>query len=692
MVRALEYAQEVMNMSGKMNLNPQQLEAVHHTDGPLLISAGAGSGKTAVLVHRIEHLVKNYGVNPSEILAVTFTNKAANEMKERVAKTIGSEQAGRVHLSTFHSMCVRFLRQQSGRVPYVQTGFTIYTPSDVKDLLKQIIKDCGYTPIKSKKQSDKLYVKPEMIYGYISSLKNEMIDVHTFLNRKPSNPYIDWEKALQVIGSIGEEELDLLAEIYPEYQKRLAAYNALDFDDLLLTTVHMFLSEPGILSRYQNRFQYVMVDEYQDTNHVQYILIQLLVATHRNLAVVGDDFQSIYGFRGSDIRNILSFDVDYPDAKVIKLEQNYRSTKTIIQAANELIAHNVHQKEKTLFTDNEQGDPITFCTTRTAIDEADYVADQIMRDQRVSKRSLSDYTILYRSNAQSGMVETVLANKGIPYKIYGGMSFFDRAEIRDCLAYLQFIDRPVDPVHFSRIVNQPKRDIGEKTVEKILNQVDGTPILAYLENPKGLTRVNSKAKAGIQSFVHLIKKYRDMSKRIGVASLLTQLLKEIDYTKTVFAGEEKSKRREKEEHIEQLILMAQQKEEKKGDRLTITEFLEDIILQVDNEGEKTEGGVVKLMTIHASKGLEFPVVFVIGMKENGFPSPHSKLEEEIEEERRLCYVAFTRAEEKLYLLFPSETSKRVGQHWERTANSPSRFLQEFDRTLLEETEYYGGWY
>lgn len=670
-----------------MGLNEKQRVAVLHTEGPMLILAGAGSGKTTVLVNRIQHMVENKGIHPGRILAVTFTNKAANEMKERVSRTVWHEDVSAIWVSTFHSLCLRILRREAGRVAGIPVNFSIYTPADAKELLKQIIRDAGYTPTKAARDKDKLYVKPDTIFGYISMMKNEMIDVESFLSGRPSNELIDWEKARTVMSTIGDEELELLIELYPEYQKRLREYGGFDFDDLMLETVKLFIRYPGLLGQYQERFGYIMVDEYQDTNHVQYSLMKMLAAKHRNIAVVGDDFQSIYAFRGSDIRNILHFDREYPEAKVVKLEQNYRSTKVIIQAANEIIARNEKQKKKVLFTENPEGDKITLCTVRHALDEADYVAgtiESLIRSGDMSQSS--DAAILYRSNAQSGMMEAALAARGIPYKIYGGMSFFDRAEIRDMIAYLQFIEHPNDRVQFARIVNQPKRDVGEKTIEKILDAAGERSILSAIEDLQGLQRVSSKAKTGLTSFGVLIRKYREMSKRIGVSSLLSQLVKEIRYKEEVFAGEDKQKRKEKEENLEQFILMAKQKEEQMGGRLTISEFLQDVVVHTDSS-ENGERDAVKLMTIHASKGLEFPVVFLLGMKEKGFPSPHSVTEEELEEERRLCYVAFTRAMLRLYLLYPSETSVRKKHGWETSGNSPSRFLYEFSSSLVKPVDY-----
>lgn len=662
-----------------MALNKEQSRAADHIEGQLLILAGAGSGKTTVLMQRIENMVAK-GIEPKHILALTFTNKAAEEMRERISNKIGNEQASNLWMSTFHSMCVKILRKYAHTLGTIKNDFTIYDATNAKDLLKQIIKDCGYAPSKTKK-NDKPVVKPETMLHFISSLKNEMIDVKTFQNEKPSHDYIDWKKSKELIYNIDNETKEYLHQIYPEYQKRLEQYNAVDFDDLILHTLHLFMKNPSVLAVYQKQFQYIMVDEYQDTNHAQYILIKLLANKNGNLAVVGDDFQSIYAFRGSDIRNILNFDKDYPNATVIKLEQNYRSTQNILDAANQVISRNKNQKEKKLFTTHEEGELITFCETKNDYGEAEYIANEIKQALR-NGRNYDDFTVLYRSNAQSGIIETIFQNAGIPCKVFGGKSFFDRAEIRDMISYLSFIKNPVDPVHFTRIINQPKRGIGATTVQKILQNVGHEGILNFLENPDRLNRVNQKTKDALADFVSLIKKYQGLSKRIGTAGLMTDLIKEINYF-SVFDKEERSKRREKEDNINQLILIAKEKENKKGDTLKLSEFLDDITLKTDEKEE--QDSFVKLMTIHASKGLEFPFVFLAGMKEKGFPSPYAVTSDEIEEERRLCYVAFTRAKEKLYLTYPDRSFSRKDNDY--IQNMLSRFLSEFDSSLIQNDDY-----
>lgn len=677
-----------------MGLNPQQQLAAETIEGPLLILAGAGSGKTTVLMNRIGYMIEN-GIQPYHILAVTFTNKAAKEMRERISAIVGTQKAGQLWMSTFHSMCVKILRREAGALGVIDNRFTVQDPSDVKNMLKQIIKELGYAAGKTKKDEGKEIIKPETMYGYISQLKNEMVDVQTFLSETPQNTYIDWDKAKGMIDGIPHPEKGYLKQIYPLYQTRLIESNAMDFDDLILHTIHLFLNNQGIREKYQERFRYLMVDEYQDTNHAQYVLVKLLADKYRNLAVVGDDQQSIYRFRGSDIRNILHFDQDYPDAKVIKLEQNYRSTKTILQAANEVIAHNTNQKKKTLFTDNHQGELVHYVEVKNDALEAHYVAEKI-DDYVRAGYDYKDIAILYRNNQQSGFFETTFKQKAIPAKVYGGLSFFDRMEIKDIAAYLRFIVNPKDTVSFARIVNKPKRSIGETTIQKIVNLSLGQNMIEFLENPdNGLKRLTANTKKGLADFVEVIKKYRSLSGDVSAASLMESLIKEINYM-SVYQGEERTKIRERKDHLDQFIQIAQEKEMEKGDMLTLEELLEDAALR-DGEAEEESDDMVKLMTIHGSKGLEFPIVFLVGMKNNGFPASYALTEEDVEEERRLCYVAFTRAKEKLHLSYPQQSVSRERDQYgipKRINNTPSLFLDEFNKELLEEEEWdmgYLGW-
>jgi DNA helicase II / ATP-dependent DNA helicase PcrA len=645
-----------------MGLNPQQQSAAEHKDGPLLILAGAGSGKTTVLMNRIANLINN-GVKPWNILAVTFANKAANEMRERIGKSVNPEVASKTHLSTFHSFCVDVLRREWKHLDMFEEKFDISEPSNSSAYLKGIIK--GKTKVKS-----------TTILKYISELKNEMVDAESLKNWDSNNPHIDWEKVRTIIQETDPKHLEVVRWAYPAYENIMRKKNMVDFDDLILLTVKLFLEHPSILQKYQERFKYIMVDEYQDTNRSQYILIKLLAEKCKNIAVVGDDFQSIYAFRGSDIRNILNFDEDYPDAKIIKLEQNYRSTKTIIEAANQVISQNEGQKKKTLFTENPIGEKVTVFRSDYPEDGAEYIAQTIQETVDNTDKTYKDFTILYRNNSLSADVEVSLSNNQIPFIKLSGRSFFDLEEIQDIVKYLEFIHNPNSLSAFSRVIRKPKRRIAEKTIKKIEEEFYGENLLNILEDLSYIERVQKTAVEEGKIFAKMIRKYQEKKNTISVATLIKELLEEIKYEEKILSSYDKARREEKLANIDKLIEMIQTKEEKTGTTIDLGEYVEEIMLY--NADDEDNSNSVKLMTIHGSKGLEFPIVFVLGMNEEVFPAFYAQEIDEVEEERRMCYVAFTRAKEKLYL---THASRRILKNKQTKHMYPSRFIDEFNDEL-----------
>lgn len=667
-----------------MGLNPQQQLAVETTEGPLLILAGAGSGKTTVLMNRIAHMIQK-GIAPWNILAVTFTNKAAAEMRERIERHVSKEQADRVQMSTFHSFCLNVLKREWKNLELFDKAFDISEPNNSSAYLRGIIKN-------------KTKTKPNTILGYISALKNEMVDAESFRNSYSTNPYIDWEKVREIIQGIDGEHLKILEWAYPAYEKLLAEKNMVDFDDLILLTIQLFLKRPDILEKYQDRFPYIMVDEYQDTNRSQYVLIKLLADKYKNLAVVGDDFQSIYAFRGSDIRNILQFDIDYPNAKVIKLEQNYRSTKVIINAANQIIERNDKQKKKTLFTENMQGEPITIFRSEYPQDGADWVSQTILEEVKEGKRQFQDYTILYRSNSQSADAELSLAKYGIPFVKLSGRGFFETEEIQDILKYLEFIHNPNNLNAFSRIIRKPKRRIAEKTIKKIEDEFYGGNLLHILDDLSYIERVQKKAIEEGKEFAAMIRKFQAKKETVSVATIIKELLSDIQYEEKILSAYDKEVRETKRQNIDKMVEMILTKEATEGQLVLLSDYVEEIML-FDSTEHGEDSNAVKLMTIHGSKGLEFPVVFVLGMNQGTFPSirfqapqpfgnrydvsaQQKELEKsimELEEERRMCYVAFTRAKEKLYLTYA--THRILKKDGTRKPLEVSQFIREFDSSL-----------
>lgn len=649
-----------------MGLNPQQQLAVNTTEGPLLIIAGAGSGKTTVLIKRIVELLKK-GAHPSEILAVTFTNKAAGEMRERIAEAIGEKDAESLWMSTFHSMCVKILRRYGHLLKdlheNLNQNFTIYDTSDTKGLMKKVIaNDLGLDPTK---------FKPQEALGYISTLKNELIDVKTFKTGIPNNNLMNWRKVSDILTfGIPSEKKPRIGEAYAHYQERLWSNNAMDFDDLIASTIHLLHNHENVLQYFQKRFRYIMVDEYQDTNHSQYLLIKMLAAHYQNICAVGDDSQSIYGWRGADIEIILKkFEEDYPKCKVVFLEENYRCGPHILQAANEVIAHNRFQKQKKLFTSKASGEYIRYYFAINQHDESRYIANEIQKLVH-GEHNYKDAAVLFRTNSQSRAFEEAFMRASIPYQMIGGLKFFQRAEIKDIIAYLQFIHNPVDTVSFERIINTPKRGLGKTTVEKILLQSQGMHLMDVLKE----TTFRGKAKESVAEFVKLIESYQEKAERMPIGDFVSEFLLESGYL-TMLKSSADPRAEERIENISELINIAMEKQ--KEQNATLSDFLEHVSLHSDID-DATDENAVKLMTMHAAKGLEFPIVFIAGMEEGIFPHRRSLDDGDIEEERRLAYVGITRAKTHLYL-----TNARFRQTFgKEEANEPSRFLYEFSEDLI----------
>lgn len=640
-------------MSDLELLNREQQEAVLHVDGPLLILAGAGSGKTRVLTYRIAHLIDECGVNPWNILAITFTNKAAGEMRERVDKIVGYGSES-IWVSTFHSTCVRILRRYIDRLGY-DTNFTIYDTEDQKTVMKSVCQ---------KLQLDSKLYKERMLLNVISHAKDEYISPNEFL--------------LEAKGDFRQEKI---AQAYVEYQKELKKNNALDFDDLLVKTVELFQSCPDVLEYYQNRFRYIMVDEYQDTNTVQFKFISTLARQYRNLCVVGDDDQSIYKFRGANIRNILDFEKVFPDAKVVKLEQNYRSTQNILNAANGVIANNRGRKEKALWTENEQGEPILFQQFQNGYEEAEYVSGEINKKVRKGEAEYQDFAVLYRTNAQSRLFEEKFLYANIPYKIVGGVNFYSRKEIKDILAYLKTIDNGKDDLAVRRIINVPKRGIGNVTLAKVQAYADSRDI-SFFEALEEAGEIPGLGKAAlkIQPFVHLIHEMRLSLADMSMQDLIQAILDKTGYAEDL-KNEDTDESEARLENIDEFINKAVTYEEG-AEEPNLSGFLEEVALVADIDSVEDGDNRVLLMTLHSAKGLEFPYVYLAGMEDGLFPSYMSIAAddptEEIEEERRLCYVGITRAMKELTI-----TCARCRMvRGETQYNNVSRFVREIPSELL----------
>jgi len=638
------------------NLNKKQQEAVEIKESPVLVIARAGSGKTKVLTHRIAYLIFQNKVNPGNILAVTFTNKAAQEMKDRVeflSKDIsGSKMIKGLWMGTFHAICARILRQEIETLGY-DKNFVIY---DKADQLSQIRRCLNILNLDSKKYS------PNVISSIIDKAKNNLEDVELF----EYNAVSYFKK--------------IIVKIYQQYQKELFENNALDFGDLILLTVKLLRERPEILENYQNKFRYILVDEYQDINLAQYQLIKLLSGKYHNLFVVGDPDQSIYRFRGADLSNILRFEEDFPHSKVIKLEQNYRSTKVILEGATNLIKHNRNRKEKELWTDKKGGEKIKCFEAASALDEAVFVSQEIIQLNNKEGKDFKDFAILYRTNAQSRAFEEVFNKQKIPFKVIGGLRFYERKEVKDILAYLRFIYDQKDEISFLRIINNTKLGIGKITLSKIedLAKKNDLNFNQALKQGLKVLKISADRREGIKKFTFLIDEFIEKKNKIKGSELLIKLIQAIDYYKEL-EKEGEFKAQSKIENIKELILAVQEFEENNVDK-SLSAFLEYVALITDIDLYKGEEDVVTVMTLHSAKGLEFPVVFITGFEEGIFPHSRSvNKEEELEEERRLCYVGMTRAKEKLYLTY----AWRRNLNGNTLFNSVSRFLNEIPKHLQE---------
>ena len=630
-------------------MNVRQKQAVLATEGPLLVLAGAGSGKTRVLTHRIAYLIEELGISPYSILTLTFTNKAANEMKDRIRNLIGAK-ANDLWAGTFHSICVRILRMNIDSIGY-DSNFVIYDGTDQKTL----IKDC----IKEKNLNDKMF-DPRSVLNFISSQKDKLITPQMHLN-SAGGDYAEKQKG----------------ELYALYQKKLKMNNALDFDDLIVKTIELLRENSEVLEYYQNKFNYILVDEYQDTNKAQYMLVQLLSGKRKNICVVGDADQSIYKFRGADIRNILDFEKDYPESQTIILEQNYRSTKNILKAANAVIENNSDRKPKELWTDNIQGNCINLYNSSNEHAEADFIVSKI--EELKDGKSLNDFAVLYRTNAQSRVVEEGLIKARIPYKIVGGLKFYDRKEIKDIVAYLRAIQNPVDNISIKRIINTPKRGIGKTTIDKVelLSIHKDQSMYTTILDVDIIPDLSQRAKNKLKDFVSMLGTFMAMKEMLGLKQLIESVIDTIGYVKELELADT-IEARGRIENIEEFLSVVIDYENN-AENSNLEDFLANILLVSDIDGEELDE-TVTLMTLHSAKGLEFPVVFMTGMEEGLFPSGRSVTDEvELEEERRLCYVGITRAEQELFMTYASQRML----YGKTNYNSPSRFLRELPESLLE---------
>lgn len=631
-------------------LNDKQYEAVINTDGPCLVIAGAGSGKTKVLTHKIAYLMQEKDIKPWNILAITFTNKAANEMKERVESLVGDD-AKDMWIGTFHSICVKILRRFIDRIGF-DHSFVIFDTSDQRTLIKECLKDL--------KIDDKMFTD-RIVQFEISNAKNDM--------KEPE----EYEAMVK-----GDYRREKIASVYNLYQRRLKENNAIDFDDIINYTIKIFKENDDVLDYYTNKFNYILVDEYQDTNKSQFTLIRLLAKAHGNITVVGDNDQGIYSFRGADISNILNFEKDFKGTKIIKLEQNYRCTQNILNAANSVIKNNEVKYKKKLWTENEEGALPTFHVSDDEYDEGRYIVEEINHLRREEYYKYSDFAILYRMNSQSRAIEEILRREDIPYKIVGGLKFYERKEIKDIIAYLRLINNPSDNLALKRIINEPKRGIGKTSLDKIqaISEQTGIPMYQIIKEADqyGLSRVYSNA----QGFIEVIEDLISKKDEYTITELIKHTLKETGYTKAL-EDENSIEAENRIENLEEFLTVAVQFEEEEADN-DLSTFLEGITLSSDIDGMDDEEESVTLMTLHSAKGLEFPVVFLVGMEEGIFPGYKSIGEpKELEEERRLCYVGITRAKNNLYLT----CSRQRTMFGSTSCNPVSRFVKEIPENMLE---------
>jgi DNA helicase-2/ATP-dependent DNA helicase PcrA len=634
-------------------LNPPQLEAVTHGTGPLLVLAGAGSGKTRVLTHRIAHLVATDAAKPSEILAITFTNKAAQEMRDRVEALVG-RMVRVMWVMTFHSACARILRTEAERLGYTKR-FSIYDDADSVRLVRRCLDELSIDPKR---------FAPRAIKSQVSRAKNQLEDAAAYRER---------------VSSFFEQTV---ADVYELYEKRIHEMNAVDFDDLLFRTVNLLELFPDVSERYRQAFRWILVDEYQDTNHAQYRLLQLLAGEQRNVCVVGDDDQSIYSFRGADINNILDFERDFPGARVVKLEQNYRSTQTILSAANAVVSNNEGRKPKELWSDCGTGDPVRVAELEDEHAEARYVASEIERlaDEGTSR---GEVAVFYRTNAQSRVLEDTLVRANVAYQVIGGTKFYERAEVKDALAYLTLLTNPADSVSFARVVNSPKRGIGQTTVGRVLAHANtmGEPVMEIAAVPEMVPGLGPAAVKALDRFASIVERLRELTEHSSVGDLLESLLQETGYVEALEA-ERTIEAQGRVENLQELVGVAREFDENwEGERGLpgLAEFLQQLSLFSEQDSLRDGESTVTLMTLHNAKGLEYPVVFMIGCEEGVFPHSRSIDEGNLEEERRLCYVGITRAERHLYLTY-ARTRSLFGS---RSYNMPSRFLDELPAELTE---------
>lgn len=636
------------------NLNEKQIEAVTHFSGPLLVYAGAGSGKTSALTHRIAHLIEERGINPWNILAVTFTNKAANEMKKRLMKLLGRENEDHdmPTVGTFHNICVRILRKEIHLLDFENT-FAIYDTADQQVLIKRVMEELL---IDSKK------INPKAVLAHISNAKNQLLTHEEYY------------------GYANDFFSEKVAEIYPRYQGALRRNNALDFDDLIMKTVELFRKFPDVLDRYQEKFRFISVDEYQDTNKAQYLLIKMLAEKYQNLCVIGDSDQSIYSWRGATIQNILDFEKDYPSAKVVLLEQNYRSTQLILDASNMVIARNVKRREKKLWTQKQGGEKISQWLCDNERHEAEMILHEIKNKIAGSEYPLyNDFVILYRTNAQSRVFEEAFLRHAIPYRIVGGIKFYDRKEVKDILAYLRLVQNPSDSVSLLRIINTPTRKIGDKTLQAVQDfaRKHGISVYNAMLLADEIEEIPEAKKKAIEDFVKIIKDLQILNSQSPASAMIKYVLDKSGYKKMVDDGSVEGEARL--ENISELVTVAY-KYDRLESGMSLNIFLEEVSLISDLDSIEDKENAVTLMTVHAAKGLEFPYVFVAGLEEGVFPHSRSLLDrEELEEERRLLYVAMTRAKEKLYLLH-CQTRMLYG---EAKSNAPSQFLADIAEELVE---------
>ncbi|HSW65587.1 MAG TPA: UvrD-helicase domain-containing protein [Bacillota bacterium] len=639
-------------------LNPEQRRAVETTEGPLLIQAGAGSGKTKTLTHRIAYLIAGQKATPFNILAVTFTNKAAKEMRARVANLLGQNPDNRgfmPYMGTFHSICVRMLRLDGEHIG-IPRSFVIFDESDRQAAIKQASRQL---------KIDEKSFPARVLSGIISSAKNEAGDPSEFADLPGSSP-----------------AQRTAAQVFPVYEKALKDASALDFDDLISRTVQLLRTQQTIREKWQKQFRYVMIDEYQDTNAVQYKLVKLLTNADKNIAVVGDDWQSIYSWRGADFRNILNFEKDYPDCTVIKLEQNYRSTNSILKAAHGIITKNLQRSDKQLWTDAGDGMPVQMVQVGSERAEGEALVRRIRNAVDGGVRRYKDYAVLYRTNAQSRSVEETFIHYGVPYRIVGGQRFYDRKEIKDLMAYLRLIYQPEDRISFARVVNIPARGVGARSLENFYDWMNATgqTLLEALNNAANCGAVTGKAKAGLVDMGEMLMRLRELIDTTPPAGIIDSLIRRLDYLKYLDDGSPQGESRQ--ENVKELIGVAQEYQE-----MGLAAFLEEVALVSDVDQADFDGNAVTLMTLHAAKGLEFPVVFMVGMEETIFPHSRALYDQfEMEEERRLCYVGMTRAREELYMIYATSRMLYGGaQH-----NPPSRFLSEIDAQFQPSEPGYGG--